>query len=253
VRARLIGLGYYLLALIFLYALWKGAAIWTQALVLPHPETALEAFFAALLTKGFWSHFLASAYRAVLAMGLAWAVGFPLGVLMGGSKRVDALLSPLVLLTYPIPKIVLLPVVLLLFGLGDGSKIVLISLILGYQVLVTSRDGVRAIPVQYLDSVRSLGAGRWRVITEVLVPGALPHGFTALRLNSGVGVAVLFFVESFATDQGLGYLIMDGWGMLDSERMFTGILGMSLLGVLLFEAANVLERVVCGWRTCGRK
>jgi NitT/TauT family transport system permease protein len=252
VRLSLSRAGCYLLALFILYAIWKGAALWTQASVLPHPESAVRAFLLALFTAEFWSHFLASARRALLAMGLAWFVGFPLGLLMGGSRRVDALLSPLVLLTYPIPKIVLLPVVLLLFGLGDASKVVLISLILGYQVLVTSRDGVRAIPVQYLDSVRSLGAGRWRLVTEVLVPGALPHGFTALRLNSGVSVAVLFFVESFATVQGLGYLIMDGWGMLDYERMFTGILGMSLLGVLLFEAANLLERVFCGWRRCAR-
>ena len=83
---------------------------------------------------------------------------------------------------------------------------------------------------------------------EVLIPAALPHGFTALRLNSGVSVAVLFFVESFATQQGLGYLIMDSWGRMDFLAMFTGILGMSLLGVILYETVNMLERRLCAWK-----
>ncbi|MFP4315845.1 MAG: ABC transporter permease [Desulfovibrionales bacterium] len=233
-----------------LYLLWKIAAVQTGSAVLPHPEEVFAAFGQALFTAAFWGHFSSSGFRAVSAMAIAWAIGFPLGILMGGSKRIDAVLSPAVFLTYPIPKIVLLPVVLLLFGLGDLSKVVMISLILGYQVLVTTRDGVRTIPGQYLDSVRSLGASKPQIVTEVLVPGALPHGFTALRLNSGVSVAVLFFVESFATQQGLGYLIMDAWGRLDYQEMFVGIFGMSLLGVLLYEAANRLERISCRWRFC---
>jgi NitT/TauT family transport system permease protein len=95
--------------------------------------------------------------------------------------------------------------------------------------------------------VRSLGAGRLDLFREVLVPAALPHGFTALRLGTGTSVAVLFFVESFATTRGLGYLIMDAWGRLDYQGMFVGILGMSLLGAALFEAVNALERIFCRW------
>jgi NitT/TauT family transport system permease protein len=180
-------------------------------------------------------------------MALAWAAAFPLGIVMGSSRKVDAWLAPLVFVTYPVPKIVLLPVVLLLFGLGNLSKVLLISLILGYQVLVAVRDGVANLNPRYLDSVRSLGAGRLDLFREVLVPAALPHGFTALRLGTGTSVAVLFFVESFATTRGLGYLIMDAWGRLDYQGMFVGILGMSLLGAALFEAVNALERFFCRW------
>ena len=226
---------------------WKVLAMLLSQNVLPYPEDAIYAFLTALVTSEFWHHFAASAFRAVMAMIIGWGIAFPLGILMGSSRQFDKFLSPFISMTYPIPKVVLLPVVLLLFGLGDVSKITIISLILGYQVLVATRDGVRGIQPQLLDSIRSLGANKWQLFWEGYLPAALPHGFTALRLNSGVSVAVLFFVESFATNEGLGYLIMDAWGQLDFNAMFVGIFGMSLLGVMLNEGSNFLEKISCPW------
>ena len=239
--------GRYLIVVLVIGVLWKLAAIALGGIILPHPEEALRFFFYALTTEIFWEHFLLSAYRAIAAMGLAWCVAFPLGLLMGSIKRLDDVLAPFVFLTYPIPKIVLLPIFLLLLGLGDAAKIGMIALILAYQILVTTRDGVKSINPKYADSVRSLGGSRWNVLREVILPAALPHGFTALRLGTGVAVAVLFFVESFATTRGLGYMIMDAWGAMDYLTMFTGILGMSLLGAVLYEAANWMERRACKW------
>jgi NitT/TauT family transport system permease protein len=243
----------YTLTLVMVFLTWKGLAMVLSRQVLPYPEEAVLAFLNALITAEFWGHFGASAFRAVMAMLIAWGIAFPAGLVMGASSRFDRFFSPFVFLTYPIPKVVLLPVVLLIFGLGDGSKIVIISLILGYQVLVATRDGVRGIRPQYMESIRSLGASRWQRLWEGYLPAGLPHGFTALRLNSGVSVAVLFFVESFATTQGLGYVIMDAWGKLDFEAMFVGIFGMSLLGVLLNEGANILEKMACPWFIQQRK
>ncbi len=237
----------YLLVICVTGVLWKLSAMALGGIILPAPEDAGRAFFSALGTVIFWEHFSVSAYRAVTAMILAWVVAFPLGLVMGSVKRADDLLAPFIFLTYPIPKIVLLPIFLLLFGLGDLAKIAMISLILAYQILVTTRDGVKSIHPKYFDSVRSLGGSRWNVLREVLLPAALPHGFTALRLGTGVSVAVLFFVESFATTRGLGYMIMDAWGAMDYLTMFNGILGMSLLGAALYEIANVLERRACRW------
>jgi ABC-type nitrate/sulfonate/bicarbonate transport system, permease component len=237
----------YAVVLIVLGLLWKLAAMALGGVILPDPEDAIRAFFAALSTRIFWEHFGVSAFRAVTGMLIAFGIAFPLGLVMGSVRRADAMLAPFIFLTYPIPKIVLLPVFLLLLGLGDASKIAMIALILGYQILVTTRDGVRSIHPKYLDSVRSLGGSRLDVLREVLVPAALPHGFTALRLGTGVSVAVLFFVESFATTRGLGYMIMDAWGAMDYLGMFVGIIGMSLMGAALYELANVMERRVCRW------
>ncbi len=243
----------YSLTICIFYFLWKALALALTREVLPHPEDAVGAFILSLATMDFWGHFVASGFRALMAMVIAWVLAFPLGIAMGASRRVDALISPFVFMTYPVPKVVLLPVILMIFGLGDLSKILIISLILGYQVLVAVRDGVRGVHPQYLNSIRSLGANRFQLFLEGYIPAALPHGFTALRLNSGVSIAVLFFVESFATLTGLGYLIMDAWGRMDFDQMFVGILGMSLLGVVLNESANILEKIVCPWFLQQRK
>lgn len=231
----------------FIGIMWKLAAMALGGVILPHPEEVFRVFFFAMGTEVFWEHFFVSAYRAVAGMALAWFIAFPLGLIMGSVKRVDDLLAPFIFLTYPVPKIVLLPIFLLLLGLGDATKISMIALILGYQILVTTRDGVKSIHPKYFDSVRSLGGSRLDVLREVLLPAALPHGFTALRLGTGVAVAVLFFVESFATTRGLGYMIMDAWGAMDYLTMFTGILGMSMMGAALYEIANFMERRMCKW------
>lgn len=249
---RLLGrLWTYALVLAVLGGVWKLASLVMGSAVLPDPGDAVVAFAQALGQAEWWGHFSASSRRALAAMALAWGLGFPLGVCLGSMPRLDRILGPFVFLTYPIPKIVLLPVFLLMFGLGDAAKVGMITLILCYQVLVTTRDGVKLVNRKYLDSVRSLGGGRWALWREVLIPAALPHGFTALRINTGVSVAVLFFVESFATTRGLGYLIMDAWGRLDYLEMFTGIFGMSILGAVLYEGAEWLERLACRWRFAG--
>lgn len=235
-------------ALLLLLAAWKAAAVALQAGMLPPPEAVFRAFGAAVKTGSFWGHFLASASRVAGAMALAWLAAFPAGVLLGYHRRVDRVLAPFVFLTYPVPKIVLLPVFLVLFGLGDLPKVLMIALIVGYQILVAVRDGVRNLDRKYVDSFRSLGGGGLAMLRHVLIPAALPHGFTALRLGTGTAIAVLFFVESFATSSGLGFAIMDAWGRFDALAMFTGILGMSLLGVLLYEVFNYLEGTVCAWR-----
>ncbi|SOB58083.1 Binding-protein-dependent transport systems inner membrane component [Pseudodesulfovibrio profundus] len=240
-------LGRYASVIAVIGIIWKLAAVALGGVILPHPEEAVRVFLFAMTTQLFWEHFFVSAYRAVAAMAIAWGVAFPLGLIMGSVKKVDDLLAPFVFLTYPVPKIVLLPIFLLLLGLGDSAKIAMIAVILGYQILVTTRDGVKSVHPKYFDSIRSLGGSRWDLFREVLLPAALPHGFTALRLGTGVSVAVLFFVESFATSRGLGYMIMDAWGAMDYLTMFTGILGMSMMGAALYEIANLLERRLCRW------
>jgi NitT/TauT family transport system permease protein len=238
----------YIVSVLMLAAVWKLLSMLISTAVLPSPESALAAFGPALLTAEFWKHFGASALRVTSAMATAWLAGFPLGILLGYHRRADRLLSPFVFLTYPIPKIVLLPIFLVLFGLGDAPKILMIALIIGYQIVVTTRDAVLGIDKKYFDSFRSLGGTAPQAVVHILIPASLPQAFTALRIGTGTGIAVLFFIESFATATGLGFLIMDAWGRFDYDAMFVGIIGMSVLGVLLYEAFNYLEKHLCTWK-----
>jgi len=238
-------------AVAVLLAGWHVLAIVLSSPALPTPATALSEF-ARTFASDLAPHLALSTWRVLAAIVLGTVLAAPLGLVLGRAPRADAVAAPLIFLTYPVPKVVFLPVLLVLLGLGDASKIVLITLIVFFQILVTARDAARQIPAGSVLSVRSLGADRVQVFRHVVVPAALPDIFTALRIGTGTAVAVLFLAESIAGTDGLGYYIVDSWGRIDYSAMFAGILGMALLGVLLYELLDALESRLCRWTRAGR-
>lgn len=250
----------YLAAVAFLALIWQAGAMLLGERVLPAPGAVAVNFFHEIRGPEFWRHAGASAGRAAGGILCGFAAAFPLGVFLGLSRRLDAWLSPVIFLTYPVPKVLFLPVLLVLLGLGEGPKILLVALTVGYQILVVTRDSVRAVDHNYLESFATLlpagrslsgAAGLWSLARHVAVPAALPSAVTALRIAVGTAVAVLFMAESFVTDRGLGFMIMDAWGGLDLPRMFTGITAMGLMGLILHEICDWLEKR-CG-RWTGRR
>ncbi len=215
--------------------------------ILPGP---LEVFpvLAAELPRALGGHFLVSLWRVVASMLLAVLLAAPAGLAMGQSKQLNRLFSPLVYLTYPVPKVVLVPVVVLFFGVGDLSKIAVITLILFFQVLVLVRDAAASLRPELLNSVRSLGAGRRALFLYVYLPASLPAVLTALRVSVGTAVAVLYVAELYATRQGLGYYIfLQGSSVFNYPAMYAGIVAMALLGLGLYFAIDWLERRLCPW------
>ena len=240
----------YLGAVAFLLLAWAAlsAAVGNQALPGPWPTLT---DFVRLFPSELWPNLLVSGARVLAALLISLAA-VPVGLFVGRSPRVDAVVAPVVYLTYPIPKVVFLPVLLILLGIGDASKVSLIALILFFQILVTARDAARSIPPDSVLSVRSLGAGRWDVYRHVVFPAALPEIFTALRISVGTAIAVLFFSETVAGTSGLGWYILDAWSRLDYPAMYAGIVAMGLLGVVFYEVLEVIERRVSRWRSAGR-
>jgi len=153
----------------------------------------------------------------------------------------------MIYLTYPVPKVVLLPVFLIILGIGDVSKIVLITLIAFYLILVTTRDAAKNLERGYISSVQSLGAGSWDLYIHVFLPGCLPAILTSLRLGLGTAMAVLFLVETYATQEGIGFFIMDSMSRLNYEDMFAGIIGMGLMGFFLYLILDKVENLLCRW------
>lgn len=216
----------YILGFLFLGGCWHAGALALGPDLLPDPVATIRLFAESLSTPEFWGHILVSLWRLTLGLVAAVAVAFPLGLLLGHCRAADLAGSPLLFITYPLPKIVLLPVFFTLVGLGDASRVLLIALTTGYQVLVIIRAGALSIDPSWVKAFRSMG---------------------------GTTAAVLFLAESFATTSGLGYLIMDAWGMGDVLFMFNAILGMSLLGLVIYGVIGLLERVCCPWLFAGRK
>jgi ABC-type nitrate/sulfonate/bicarbonate transport system permease component len=228
---------------------WQLASILVSSSLLPGPGAAAQAFVHNL-PRGLGHHFLVSGYRLALSMAIATLLAAPLGLAMGQSPRLNRLVSPMIYLIYPIPKIVFLPIIMLFLGTGDVSKVFIISLILFFQILVVVRDACLAVRPELVQSVRSLGAGRLDLLRHVYFPASLPSILTALRVSTGTAVAVLFLAETFATQAGLAYFItVEAWGRLAYADMYAGVLAMAILGLATYMLLDRLERRACEWLT----
>jgi NitT/TauT family transport system permease protein len=216
--------------------------------VFPPPHRVLAAFGESIVGD-LGRHLLISTWRVTAAMVLAVVTAVPLGIGLGQIRALNQIFAPLIYIVHPIPKIVFLPVILVLLGSGDGSKILLIALILFFQILVVVRDAAGDLRPELISSVHSLGAGRRALYRYVYFPAAIPAVLTALRISVGTAVAVLFIAESFATTSGLGYyIIIEAWGALRYPEMFSGVFAMSLLGLGLYFSIDALDRRLCPWR-----
>ncbi len=228
--------------------LWQLLAWGIGRPVFPPPHRVLIAFAQGIIGE-LGRHLLISAWRVTAAVLLSVVTAAPLGLGLGQIRALDRFFAPLIYIVHPIPKIVFLPVILVLLGSGDLSKIFIIALILFFQILVVVRDAAADLRPELILSVRSLGAGRRALYRYVYFPAAIPAVLTALRVSVGTAVAVLFIAESFATTSGLGYyIIIEAWGALRYPQMFAGVLAMSILGLALYFAIDALDRRLCPWR-----
>jgi len=234
---------------VVLLAAWQLAAMLLRQPVLPSPVAVAQSLFNAFTEGDLLRHLLASLGRVVFSTFLAIAVAAPAGIALGQSKRLNRIFSPYIYILYPIPKVVLVPVVLLIFGVGDLSKILLIFLVLFFQILVLVRDQAAGIRPELVLSVRSLGAGRRGLFRFVYFPASLPAILTALRQSIGTAVAVLYIAELFATQWGLGYYIyFNGSTLFNYPAMYAGIVVMSLMGLGLYFGVDLLAKRLTPWQ-----
>lgn len=237
-----------LIAILALVLLWELISLPLNQPILPSPWVVAVTFVRELANGDLTANFVASLWRVVASTALAVVTAAPAGLILGQSKRLNAVFSPVVYLLYPVPKVVLVPIVLLFFGIGDLPKIVIIFLILFFQILVLVRDQAAGIRPELIQSVRSLGAGRRALFRFVYLPASLPAILTALRQSVGTAVAVLYVAELFATQRGLGYYIYyNGSTLLNYPAMYAGIVALSLMGLGLYFSVDWMEHRLCPW------
>jgi ABC-type nitrate/sulfonate/bicarbonate transport system permease component len=232
---------------LILLVAWQVLAWLLRADILPGPWAVARALVHEI-PRGLGKDFLVSAWRVIASIVISMLIAVPVGLALGQSRQLNRLISPIVYVLYPIPKIVFLPIILLFLGIGNLSKIFIIFLILFFQILVVVRDHASMLRPELLYSVRSLGAGRRALFRFVFLPATLPASLTALRVGVGTAIAVLFFAESFATTSGLGYyIIVESWGRLAYPEMYAGVIAMSVLGLVLYFFIDWLERRLAPW------
>ncbi len=238
----------YLASLVTILVLWWLLAVSIDNPGLPVPQAAFKS-----LINNFWpgiyDHFVVSLYRVIVSLVLAVILSVPLGLLAGRNLSMDYFLTPFVYLLYPIPKIALLPVALVILGINDASKIIIIFFVIFNQIIITTRDAAKNIPEQLVLSVASLGAGSINIFRYVVLPACIPAIFTSVRISLGSAISVLFLSETIAGNSGLGYYILDGLFRADYGAMFAGIIAMAAMGLMLYTVLDILEKILCPWQS----
>lgn len=225
--------------------IWWIASVLLDMPVLVNP---VRVYSALPHMEGMWGHLSASLVRILAGIAVSSAISVPVGILMGLSGKINRILGPVVYFSYPVPKLALLPVVMLLAGIGEVTKVTMIVLITVFQMTVAVRDSVKGIDTDSRNMLVSLGAGRTGLLRYLVIPSILPDFFTALRVAAGTAVSVLFVTETYGTDKGMGYYIVDAWMRIDYVDMYGGIVVLSIAGFAIFMLVDMLGSLLCRWR-----
>ena len=214
----------------------------------PAPSS-LDGTARELISSGeLWDHVRASLGRIGAGFLLAAVPGVLLGLLMGLWWPLRAMLSPIAASFFAIPKIAILPLVIIIFGLGETSKIAMVTISVFFLVVMSTMSAVLEVDGRYFDVARNSGASWWQQVRTVAFPGALPGIFTGLRLALGFSLLVIVGTEFLAANEGIGYLIWNSYQTFAIEKMYVGLIVTGLLGWLLNLVMDEIERVVIPWR-----
>ncbi len=213
----------------------------------PAPSSIVGTFGDLLASGELFGHVAASLRRVVLGLLVGGAPALVLGLVMGLSRWARAALNPIVAATYPIPKSAILPLVMLIFGLGDASKVALVAIGVFYLVLINTMAGVLNIQPIFLDVGRNLGASRLQVFLTIALPGALPLIFAGLRLGLGIALILIVIAEIVGARNGIGYMIWQAWTIFTVERMYVGLVVIAMLGWLAALILDAVERRLIPW------
>jgi NitT/TauT family transport system permease protein len=214
----------------------------------PAPSSVIAVLIEMLRSGELVTNTLVSLRRLALGTLIGGAPALVLGIAMGLNRWVRAALEPIVAATYPIPKSAILPLALLIFGLGEGSKIFMVAIGVFFPVVINATTGVLEINRIYLDVGRNYKANRWNTFWTIALPGALPVIMTGFKLGIGIGLILIAIAEMIGAKSGLGYMIWTAWETFSVEQMYVGLFMIAIIGFVLTVLLNELERVVIPWK-----
>jgi ABC-type nitrate/sulfonate/bicarbonate transport system permease component len=212
------------------------------------PSRIVTTGFSMFADGSIYEHLLASGTEFFTGFALAVVIGVPLGILMGWYSRLNAVLEPFVSALYATPRIALLPLVVIWFGIGLGSKVAIVFLGAIFPILVNTITGVRTIDADFIKVARSYGASDRQMFMTVALPSSVPMLLTGLRLGLGHALVGIVVGEMYGATQGLGYLIAVAGARFQTDKVMVGILLIASLGIALTELLRAIERRFERWR-----
>ncbi|MBQ7433945.1 MAG: ABC transporter permease [Lachnospiraceae bacterium] len=236
------------IVIVEILVIWELGSLLLQKACLPGPMESIQTCFGLLINGEMTRHIGASLKRIVLGTLWGTLVAVPVGMLMGYSKGVNRYVGSLFNFLYTVPKVVFLPVIIVLMGIGDLPKVFLIGLVLFFQETVVIRDSANSIPEEISRSMEAMGATSWQKMYHMVFPKCLPDVITSLRSSLGTSIALLFITENFASVSGLGYYITKSMDQRNYNQMYAAIIVLSVLGVVLYSFFGILEKKLCKWK-----
>ncbi|HEX9464418.1 MAG TPA: ABC transporter permease [Alphaproteobacteria bacterium] len=240
----------YLLSPIGLLVLWEiliQAGIGDRRFV-PAPSDIAERFYQLIVSGELPNHVAATLWRIAVGYVIGVVPAVAIGLCMAMSRGVRIVVDPLIAALFPIPKVALMPLLLLAFGFGDASKMAVVAIGAFFPVVVNTFAGAANIEPIYIDVARNYGASRLVMFSRIVFYGALPMIFTGLRTALAISFIVVVAAEFVAAKTGIGYLIWSSWELLQVDAMFVGIVTIGVLGVITSTIFREIERVVIPWK-----
>ncbi|MBS9721428.1 ABC transporter permease [Tianweitania sp. BSSL-BM11] len=217
-------------------------------LTLPRPSAVLETFVQLLNTGLLWKHLLPSLQRLFVGAAIGIAAGISLGVMIGLFSYVRAGLVPLVAALFPIPKIALLPLFVIWFGIDEMSKYMLIAFGTFTPTVVATYGAVDNVDRSLIRMGQSFGLSWWSIIRKIVLPGAFPAILSGLRVSISIAIILLVAAEMLGAQFGIGSYILEAGSLYDLEKLFAGVTILSVMGLIVSFVISLLEKRFLSWR-----
>ena len=233
-----------------LLLLWELAARfgWIDVRFFPAPTTIIGELIALTRSGELVEHVAISLQRIVLGFFLGGIPAVIVGISMGIWRPVRALIDPLISALFPIPKSALVPLMLLIFGLGEMSKVAMVAIGVFFPIAINSTAGVLQINKVYLDVGKSFNASKWDTFRTIALPGALPFIMTGVKLGAGISLILIAVTEMVGAKSGIGYLIWSAWEIFAVPKMYVGLFTIALIGFAVTFLLREVERWVIRWK-----
>ncbi|WP_435137543.1 ABC transporter permease [Pseudopelagicola sp. nBUS_19] len=241
--------GVLVFVLLILFVEWGTRSGWISSLSLPRPSDVLETFIQLYNSGLLFKHLGPSLSRLAVGAIIGASVGISVGILIGLFSYVRSGLVPLVAAIFPIPKIALLPLFIIWFGIGEGSKYALIAFGTFTPTVVATYGAVDNVDRTLIRMGQSFGLSWWSIVRKIVLPGAMPGILSGLRISLAIAIILLVAAEMLGAEYGIGAYILEAGSLYDLERLFAGVVVLSLLGVLISAVIGIAERRLLGWRT----
>jgi NitT/TauT family transport system permease protein len=230
--------------------LWEGLSRWAglPAFILPPPSAVWTRFVSALQDGSLAHASLVTLTEVLAGLALGMATAVAVGYALAKSRTAERLLSPYIVASQSIPVVAIAPLLVIWFGAGRLSKVLIAALIVFFPILVNTVVGVRSVPTDLRDLMRSLRATRWQTLTKLEMPAALPVLFGGLKIGATLSVIGAVVGEFVGADEGLGFLVNVGRGLYDTSLVFVATFALIAMALVLYGLVAWLERRLLGWR-----